>query len=380
MDGGNDHGISVHQAFSKLGLTTQVVTATDENRLFDYLSKRGLRLDPSEKEIWASYQNGGLYSFIVSSFEGGDDSKSDQAIQDLSLVVHFKTQRLYFPLLASKAGNDRPISVSLQVIGDIRAEIPETLRESTTTKLFFANTSDSTNQIRNLGLNVEENLGNSAFTEVSLVDILGNFTGDIWFLPNSIPIRWFHSSVYTLLSRNLVLFASSLLVSAGILCFLPFLCRHLLGTRGVLYYGLVALISGLPLATLFLARRVDGRKSAGPMPLKLKCIFGLGFLSAFSDLLFPPSALFLELIASADHPGSADYPGVAGWGIALDLIVSAGYPKSEVEGKFVLLDIVERLWRLVQGYPGALFMVGSLLLSVIVFLVAISQLRRALRT
>ncbi len=290
-------GITSHKAISKLGLTAQVFTATDENSLLSYLEKRGLKLDESEREIWANYQLA-QFSFVVASFAGQHDKlDSMSAEDDLALAVRFKTERLYFPLLASKTNSEKAIPVSIQILTDVEAEIPAELQEKANAQLFFGLIEAHKSELTELGFPAEGKSGSFAFTEVQFRDSPKNFTGDLWFVESSPWIKNYRAAVFGLLSPKLVFLASlsvSLLILVAIIAvFLPASYRSLLGWGRISMYAILALLIGLPFTSLLLARRIFRDTGLNRSFVHSRWFLGLTVLSAFGDfLLLLPIYLF----------------------------------------------------------------------------------------
>ncbi|MEM0475868.1 MAG: hypothetical protein QW343_03675 [Candidatus Norongarragalinales archaeon] len=125
-----------------MGLTTEVVTARNENALADYVASKGLTL-PSEAKNALSGYFGKEYSFVIAWISDVEKFKSaySRSLRDqpLGVFVSFPTEKLFFPLKPTSVYGETLIPIALYVTGHVTPALSEEIKGATRTSYFVQN-------------------------------------------------------------------------------------------------------------------------------------------------------------------------------------------------------------------------------------------------
>ncbi|MCA1902200.1 MAG: hypothetical protein LDL53_08290 [Candidatus Hydrogenedens sp.] len=131
--------VEVHKHVEKLGLTTELITASDGNALETYLKSKGLNFPDYVKNIIQSYI-GQKFSFVISwasdlerfYFEQTGSTNQNniyigreflQIEHPLQVFIKFKTDRIYFPLKLTRVYKDLNIPIYIFIKGFVTCDM-----------------------------------------------------------------------------------------------------------------------------------------------------------------------------------------------------------------------------------------------------------------
>ncbi len=123
---GIDEGITIHEHIEKMGITTELVTAEDENAFYNYLSSKNLHLPSHLKSILEDYI-GKEYSFVVSWISDVEKFKQESAISYrhgkiinvIGVSISFPTDEIYFPLKPTSVYGNQKIPILIYVMDHV---------------------------------------------------------------------------------------------------------------------------------------------------------------------------------------------------------------------------------------------------------------------
>ena len=180
-----DRGVSVHQIIEKAGITTQLITCRDGNGLSNYLSEKGLSIPDDLMPIIGDYI-GEDYSFVVSWISNPEEYKAGLKQGDIALRIRFSTDRIYYPLKLTSIYGDRLIPIYLYIIGRVRPELYDSIRESTKTDYFISEEFQVPSELSSF-FGREGQVSNLKYTKVKIYTRARNLEEDLWF-DNYTPI------------------------------------------------------------------------------------------------------------------------------------------------------------------------------------------------
>lgn len=132
-------GIEVHKRVEKLGLTTELITASDGNAMETYLKDKGLNFPDDAKSIIQSYI-GQNFSFVISwasdlerfylEQTGSKDKNKIHRGEDylyiehpLQVFIKFKTDKIFFPMKLTRVYKDLTIPIKIYIRGFVIPDI-----------------------------------------------------------------------------------------------------------------------------------------------------------------------------------------------------------------------------------------------------------------
>jgi len=113
---GQDSGVTIHERIEKMGLTTELVTAEDEEEFNRYIQDKGLDLPGGSLSIMREYI-GEEYSFVVSWISDVEEYRKEIQGDILAVRINFPTNRIYYPLKLTSIYGEKKIPVVIYVNG-----------------------------------------------------------------------------------------------------------------------------------------------------------------------------------------------------------------------------------------------------------------------
>jgi hypothetical protein len=131
--------VSVEAHIEKKGMVAEVITAKAAHALYEYLSAKGLRIEPDSIPALDSYA-GKDYVFVASWLSGVPESQGIQ--QRRGIFITFPTSRLYYPLAPTSAYEHGKIPISIRVLGHVKPGIYQEIDRYTSIKYLRGSNTD----------------------------------------------------------------------------------------------------------------------------------------------------------------------------------------------------------------------------------------------
>jgi len=143
-------GTVVYESIEKMGLTTELVSATNGSSLANYVASKGLNLPESSKSILDEYVNQ-EYSFVISWISDIEKFKQEQGElmgryypggrtgSLIGVFITFPTERLYYPLKPTSVYGDKRVPAVIYVLDYVEPELYKGIKADTKIDYFFEN-------------------------------------------------------------------------------------------------------------------------------------------------------------------------------------------------------------------------------------------------
>lgn len=294
--------VEIYDRVDRMGITTEVVTATDADALQKYLITLGMDGKNDEREFLRSYI-GKDYSFVVSYIS--DVKKYREAAKGtvmydpymgsthentIGVFARFPTDRIYFPLRPTAVYGSRQVPVLLYVTGFVSPDLYDSIRPWSEVT-YFTQDSFSTGKELAPFFNSKTTITPLEYTKIKISAPSDRFTRDLWIDPSppaGLVFKEAYLQVYAAVSVVIyVLFSMIASLIAGMLVFR----KKTAGAKMLLIHGLwnCATFIGMALAT----RKKFPQKEYGkrsPYILAFYLVFA-GLLSVYAVALSPSLAL-----------------------------------------------------------------------------------------
>ena len=119
---GQDIGVEIHEHIEFGGLTTELVTAEDENSLYNYMQQKGLKLPAESLSILEEYI-GKDYSFVVSWISDGLAYQTQAGGNVLGVEATFQTNEMFYPLRLTSIYGQTEIPMTIYIYGHVSPKV-----------------------------------------------------------------------------------------------------------------------------------------------------------------------------------------------------------------------------------------------------------------
>jgi|GEM_PF-4096551 len=126
--------VTVHQHIEKEGIVSELVTASNGEALYNYLSEKKLYLPETAKTIM-EYYIGKNYSFVITWIQTRRPFlplfPGYESFGTISLLVTFPTEKIYFPLKLTSVYNDITIPITIYTYNHVTPELYPEIKKCT---------------------------------------------------------------------------------------------------------------------------------------------------------------------------------------------------------------------------------------------------------
>ncbi|MBW2976448.1 DUF2330 domain-containing protein [Candidatus Woesearchaeota archaeon] len=138
-------GVTIYESIEKMGLTTELVSASDSLSLKNYLIDKGLNLPEASQSILEEY-TGQEYSFVVSWIsdiekfnQEGISDKTERALlgNPIGVFITFPTDSIYYPLKLTSVYGDRKIPIAIYVLDFVKPRLYAGIKSNTQVNYFY---------------------------------------------------------------------------------------------------------------------------------------------------------------------------------------------------------------------------------------------------
>ena len=167
-----DTGVIIHEHLEKAGLTTELVTAKDENKLYAYLKEKNLGL-PNESLSLIREYIGKDYSFVISWISNVTKYEEETGGNVLGIKTEFPTKDIYYPLKLTSIYGERKIPVLIYVSGHVNPKVYREIKDETKVNYY---------------------IGEKKYTKIEINAKSNHFVEDLWisrFAPSEILLADF---------------------------------------------------------------------------------------------------------------------------------------------------------------------------------------------
>ncbi len=309
-----DRGYDIVKHIDKYGIATEVVTAWDGEKFYNYLKARGTNLAPEAKERLGEYI-GRDYSFIVSWISNpkeylqqepplpyGPTGRPDAVpeynynnYEPVGVFVKFPTQKIYYPMKLTSIYSDYYVPATIDLVGFKEPQIFQNISKET--KILFYS-----NDRFQYGLNEEEGIrkvfnGNIPsqlkFTRININTQAKYFTQDLEMDNNTSIFAMVLDAINTiwLLLAIVIFFALSL---ASVALTNKLLLGRVLGRKRVACLALsnfLTVFGFIATALILHSMSAPARKFS-----RIKAILGFWAIFFAISILFGIFALLLSIV------------------------------------------------------------------------------------
>jgi hypothetical protein len=223
--------VTVHSKVEKMGLTTELISATDGNAFHDYLSTKGLNLAEAHISLLDSYI-GQDYSFVVAYVSDLDQFKAEteaiwwNGVDDYershfeweveyfveennwdeitaakyinqvygtdvipivnmaSLSITFPTERMYYPLKPTSLYGSKIVPATIVVLGHVTPDLYPNIENTSEVEYYISGEYHPAENLRWL-FNGESEVHDLQYTKISLNPEASALTEDLWIDPST---------------------------------------------------------------------------------------------------------------------------------------------------------------------------------------------------
>ncbi|MDI6917542.1 MAG: DUF2330 domain-containing protein [Thermoplasmatales archaeon] len=118
-------GVQVYKHIEKEGITVEVVSATEGEGLYDYLTDKGLNVSEGVIPQLDSYVSKN-YTFVISWV-----SSSNKTMREPGIVIEFPTNKMYYPLILTSIYGSDVIPIDIIVMGHVTPDIYSEIKKYT---------------------------------------------------------------------------------------------------------------------------------------------------------------------------------------------------------------------------------------------------------
>ena len=198
-----EEGITIHEHIEKMGLTTELITAKDENAFRNYLTNKNLDLPPDLKSILDGYI-GKEYSFVISwisdieKFKQGTykenikfgtfkQEKFGETVNIIGVSIVFPTDDIYFPLKPTSVYGNQKIPILIYVMNHVTPILYPEIERATQVNYFVEQYYHVPGELLSF-FNEKRGIGNLKYTKIKITAPSKYLTKDLW-IKNSAPIN-----------------------------------------------------------------------------------------------------------------------------------------------------------------------------------------------
>lgn len=191
--------VDVYKHLEKYGLTVEVISATEGNGIYKYLTDKNFTMSKGVVPQLDSYVKKG-YSFVITWWSG-----VDSVIQP-GVVIEFPTDKIFYPLRLTSIYNDTVIPTDIFVMGYVSPNLYDEITSYTTiTYYHHANYGNYyypiSSDVLNFTTDIMKNT-NGKFTEIKINAPSKLFKDDLW-IDDSEPFRpGYADFIHNLLGDN----------------------------------------------------------------------------------------------------------------------------------------------------------------------------------
>lgn len=211
--------VTVHETIQKMGLTTELITAKDEDALYAYFEEKGLNLPDSSERIFREYI-GKEYTFVVSYINDLDTFKQEsgnQTVTDvhgypvynqnynnyritpqIGVFVKFPTDKICFPLKPTSIYESQEVPMLMYVIGHVSPKLYPEIKQQAEVTYYTQNRYSPNTELDNF-FNGKTNIRDMKYTKIKLNAPSKYLVDDLW-ISKSAPLWVSFKSLYSSVS------------------------------------------------------------------------------------------------------------------------------------------------------------------------------------
>ncbi|MDH5186924.1 MAG: hypothetical protein OEW70_07680 [candidate division WOR-3 bacterium] len=230
-----EHAVIIHQHIEKMGFTTELVTAKDGDKFYDYLKTKGLALPTNSKAILDEYV-GKEYSFVTAWISDVNKFKQeaiksnknyeyrDTIIYTVGITVDFPTDTIYFPLKPTRIYGKEEIPILIYVMGFVSPKLYPEIKKKTQISYFVMEKLNSGELSEFFG--GQKEIRNLKYTKIKIKTPSNNLIKDVR-ISNSAPLKgillaYIHKHDLIIFTTWLIIFIFSMCMAsmlAGMVAF-----------------------------------------------------------------------------------------------------------------------------------------------------------------
>lgn len=209
---GSGTGATVHMHLEQYGLIVEVVSATDGAGIYNYLTDNGLDISEGTVPQLDDYVEE-EHSFVVTWI-----SESGTTLRKPGVLVHFPTERMFYPLALTSIYGNKVIPTEIFVVGHVSPRIYDEIEPYTDVSYFRGSVSrieDSTSgDLIAFVEDIDRRWGGS-FTRIEISAPSSSLKKDLW-IGREVPGKAVHATFVHALFDERALLSTLLIMVMGL--------------------------------------------------------------------------------------------------------------------------------------------------------------------
>lgn len=270
-------GVTVHEHIEKKGMAAELISTSNGDNLYEYLSWKRLDVKPGSIPVLDEYV-GKDYSFVVAWIESGNEFKQSNTedyyseSRQVGLQIIFPTEsgKIFYPLLPTSVYGSKAIPIDIYTLGHVTPEVYSDISTFTKTKYMVDNHVNIPEELEPFfGTRESSNL---PYTKIEIRGAPSKYlTEDLWIknrAPSSVSYAQGVSEYSLPLTIGMILLISFIAGSvAGSVIFFRDLKEK---GKSWIKYGLLGLSNVFSIIGLIIATAFFKTKEAGKLKKKAK--------------------------------------------------------------------------------------------------------------
>ncbi|MBU2564675.1 MAG: DUF2330 domain-containing protein [Candidatus Thermoplasmatota archaeon] len=170
-------GVQVYKHIEKEGITVEVVSATEGEGLYNYLTNKGLNVSEGVIPPLDSYVSKN-YTFIISWV-----SSSDKTMREPGIVIEFPTNKIYYPLILTSIYGSDVIPIDVIVMAHVTPDVYSEIKKYTKVTYWKGDVSSYysyyPSDLKNFTYNISKGW-DGRFTRIEISAPSNAFKQDLW--------------------------------------------------------------------------------------------------------------------------------------------------------------------------------------------------------
>ncbi len=310
-----EYGVTIHERIEKLGVTSELITASSGDGFYNYLLSKGFDMPSEAKAVYGDYI-GKDYTFVVSWISNPAEYANTVSSPDyygyyghsnkpdIGVSLTFPTEKMYFPMKPTSIYGSTEIPMTLYVVGHVTpttfTEIENKIKVS-----YLSQTSYSPPSELNNFFNEKTSFSNFNYTKIELTTPSKYLKDDLW-IENKAPANVMVAGIIkdNSFAVSIILLIIFSMISSLIAGFIAF-GKNIKSKTQLALFGLANLLTviGFIVITYFskLDEKVGGsiRTKQNPPSTGIMLLLMAGVSLALSILIVVGGSILLILISFA---------------------------------------------------------------------------------
>ncbi|MCX7749560.1 MAG: hypothetical protein N2645_22095 [Clostridia bacterium] len=183
----------IHQSMEKMGIKTELVTASDLKIFEGYLVEKGLKLRDNAQSVLKDYMDKD-YSFVVTWIS--DLEKYMEEMQNINernlnsniigVNVKFPTEKIYYPLKPTSVYGELEVPTTIYVLGHVTPQLYDAIKSQSRVNYYRNRFYEDTFKQNQIDFFKDRTLDkNFPYTKIEINSPSNSFKDDLWIKPEA---------------------------------------------------------------------------------------------------------------------------------------------------------------------------------------------------